>query len=249
VAEIWPFADHWLKGDMFDGVMNYQITGPTLGFFGGENLSDKHPFSDQNFINFYPHSAEEFKKNITAMYAHYDPQINHANMTMLDSHDTPRALTVLKNKKAIFKQAVLFQMFSPGAPCVYYGDEIGMDGGHDPDCRKAFPWQDPEKWDQDLLAFYKSVISTRKDHPVLSRGDLNFLKADDGVVVLRREWNGKVALIAFSNQDKSSKTQLPFKNGESFEQIFELGGSSIRWLNGVAEITLGAHGAVVALTN
>jgi len=250
VAEIWPFADKWLKGDMFDGVMNYQFTGPTLGFFGARNLSNKHTYSDQNFINYYPHTAEEFKKNLQAMYAHYDPQINHANMTMLDSHDTPRAKFLLNDDKNAFKQAVLCQFTTPGAPCVYYGDEIGMSAGGDPDCRQAFPWTDKAKWDLDILEFYKNTIALRNHHAVLSLGNLEFIHAEKGVVAYTRTLKNTTAIVVLCQLANHTAITLPkAQYGEKeYETIYSLNGAQAEITIGEIGITLPAQSAIVLVS-
>jgi len=67
--------------------------------------------------------------------------------------------------------AWLFLFTYPGAPCIYYGDEIGLDGGADPECRKSFPW-DETRWDHDLRDYLKKLIVLRKENPALRRGSL-----------------------------------------------------------------------------
>ncbi len=86
----------------------------------------------------------------------YPPDFAAAQLNLLSSHDMPRFLSLLREDKATFKLATLFQMTYPGAPCIYYGDEIGLTGGKDPGCRKAFPW-DENRWDADLLATFQNT--------------------------------------------------------------------------------------------
>jgi glycosidase len=92
----------------------------------------------------------------------------------------------------------------PGAPCLYYGDEIGMDGRHDPECRKSFPW-DTTKWNNDLLSYTKKCIAMRQKHPALRRGSYHRLYAADGVYVFGRKMNDETLVIALNaaNQEKS----------------------------------------------
>ena len=85
-------------------------------------------------------------------------------MNLLDSHDTARFISIAKGDTAALRMATLFQMTYPGAPSVYYGDEIGMLGGKDPDCRRAFPWETPGKWDNALLQYFKDCIALRKKY-------------------------------------------------------------------------------------
>ena len=67
-------------------------------------------------------------------------------------------------------------MTLPGAPCIYYGDEIGMEGREDPDCRRAYPW-DPARQDGQLRAFVAGLIALRKSEPALRRGRFRLLQA------------------------------------------------------------------------
>jgi cyclomaltodextrinase / maltogenic alpha-amylase / neopullulanase len=106
-------------------------------------------------------------------------------LNLLDSHDTARFLTVLQGQKDLLKLAVLFIMTYPGAPCVYYGDEVGLEGGRDPDCRRSFPW-DEKQWDGDLRLFYQKCIQMRKSHPALRTGEFNTLYAQGEVMAYQR---------------------------------------------------------------
>jgi cyclomaltodextrinase len=85
-------------------------------------------------------------------------------------------------------------MTFPGAPCIYYGDEIGMEGVHDPGCRGGFPW-DEGCWDQELLDYVRRCIALRKAHPALCRGDLNWLFARQDVVAYGRRLDGETLLV------------------------------------------------------
>jgi glycosidase len=88
---------------------------------------------------------------------------------LIGSHDTERFLTLCNGDVAKLKLAALFQMTYVGAPMIYYGDEIGMEGGKDPDCRRTMIW-DESKWNQDLLKWYQTLVKIRNDYPALRRG-------------------------------------------------------------------------------
>ena len=79
-------------------------------------------------------------------------------------------------------------MTYPGAPCVYYGDEVGLEGGRDPDCRRAFPW-DISQWDTDLWDTIQSCITLRKTHSALRQGEFNMLLAESGVIAYLRSFD------------------------------------------------------------
>ena len=107
-------------------------------------------------------------------------------MNLLDSHDTPRFLSMVGGDTASLRLATLIQMTMPGAPSIYYGDEIGMSGEQDPGCRGAFPWQDEAAWDRELLAFISGAIALRNDHPVLRRGGYRTVAASGQVAAYLR---------------------------------------------------------------
>jgi neopullulanase len=206
VGEIWHEARHWLQGDMFDAVMNYIITNHTLSFFGAGGLNRSWHHQD---VNLRPIDAPEFVQRVNAMHALYDWQINYAQLNMLDSHDMPRALWLLNNDQRAFRLAVLCQMTIPGAPCVYYGDEIGLSAAGDPHCREAFPWHQPERWDNDLRSFYRSAIALRKAYPALRTGDFHFVYAREQVVVYSRRLGNQEALVFFNAGMQPVTVEIP----------------------------------------
>jgi neopullulanase len=122
----------------------------------------------------------------------------------------PRFLTLVRQDKTALKLATLFQMTFPGAPCVYYGDEIGMEGGPDPDCRRTFPW-DESRWDQDLLAFFRRAVALRHKHPALRRGRYTRLLADDqhNVCAFGRQGEQETLVVVLNNGQQSYQLDVP----------------------------------------
>ncbi len=177
VAEIWHESRRWLQGDQFDAIMNYDVTKPVIAFFGGKHLDLKVIHQQSNYHGIH-HAidAHEFADRIDHNLGLYKQDITYSQLNLLDSHDTPRFLSCVSGNKDSLKLAWLFMFTYPGAPCVYYGDEIGMDGQHDPDCRRSFPWEE-SKWDKGLLGYVKELIALRKKNPALRRGD--FIAAFD----------------------------------------------------------------------
>jgi len=108
------------------------------------------------------------------------------------------------------KLAILFQMSYPGAPCIYYGDEIGLEGGRDPDCRRAMPW-DETRWDTDLLAYYRRLIAIRQAHPALRRGKYVSLHAEDGVYAFLRCLEDEKLVIVLNNGEMTYCLDVPVK--------------------------------------
>lgn len=194
VGEVWGEAKRWLQGDMWDAVMNYQITAACLGYFGGEHLDLEEARRPSSFSNVKQLQGEEFAVEVERVTTMYRPEIAACQLNLLDSHDMPRFLTCCNGNTSSLKLAWLFTCCLPGAPCVYYGDEVGLDGRHDPDCRKGFPWNQAD-WDQTLFDWYKACIQIRTDtglgqhqRPELlcatSTATAFQIQADDGHVLL-----------------------------------------------------------------
>ena len=210
VGEIWHEAQRWLQGDQFDAVMNYLITAAALSFFGGHriNLDVVNQCGGlQNRV--HPNlQAYDFANELDRLFNLYPPEITRAQLNLLDSHDMPRFLSCTDGDKDSLKLAWLFIFTIPGAPCIYYGDEVGVDGRHDPYCRKSFPW-DKSKWDKDLLEFARSCIALRNEHAALRRGDYKRLHAEDGVMVYQRTYKESKITVAFNVATEERAIELP----------------------------------------
>jgi len=185
VGEIWHEAQRWLQGDQFDAVMNYLFTKACLGFFSAgkrdEMLASGVGYAPVNDLD-----ASRFAYSLNITLSLYDRAINEVQMNLLSSHDTARFLSIAKHDVSALKLATLCQMTYPGAPSVYYGDEIGMEGGKDPDCRRTFNW-DESTWNHDLRAYFKKCIALRKKYAALRNGDIRVLHAEGKNVVYLRE--------------------------------------------------------------
>ena len=202
VGEIWEESQRWLQGDQFDAVINYQLTLSSLGFFTGKHLDlqvTRHVGGYRNRIRHL--TGTEFAAQIDHVLNLYDPTINQVQLNLLDSHNTPRFLTSASGDLASFEMAMLFMFTCPGAPCIYYGDEIGLDGCQDPECRRSFPWDD-SKWNNSLLKYTKACISLRHTHPALRRGSYQPLYSSEDVYVFLRRQDDETLFIAFNVGDQ-----------------------------------------------
>jgi neopullulanase len=193
VGEIWDEAPAWVGGDRFDALMNYPLLGPILSFFGAGSLRDY----SKAHLTFEPMDADAFADEVDALLALYDWEVTCAQLNLLDSHDMARAPWIVGDDAAAFRQAVLFQMTMPGAPCIYYGDEVGLSSDGDPYCREAFP-EDESDWDTDLLSFYRDATTLRHRHEVLRTGRVAWLHAADRVVAFRRRLEAQEAIVVFN---------------------------------------------------
>lgn len=192
-GEIWGDASDWLTGDRFDGVMNYIFSRAAFGFFGRDTLPEDYR---PGGFPLRPLNGLEFAATIEEMLGYYPWAANLTQLNLLDSHDTARALWIVNGDESALRLCVLFQMTMPGAPCIYYGDEIGMTGGDDPDCRGAFPWHDEGVWNKELRAFYQQAIGLRRRYAALRTGRFRLLHAAENVVVFERASVDERLLVA-----------------------------------------------------
>ena len=196
VGEIWDLAPEWLRGDRFDALMNYPLTEAILGFAGGPSLDmDVVRGHHEYRRTMAPLDGPGFAARLLETADAYDPDVVAVQLNLLSSHDAPRMQTVLSGDGVAVRLAVLIQMTLPGAPCVYYGDEIGLAGGNDPACRGAFPW-DTARWDIDLRDYIREAIRLRAGEPALRHGALTVLAADGDTVVYERRLDERAVLVA-----------------------------------------------------
>ena len=111
---------------------------------------------------------------------------------LLDSHDTARLLHRCDEDIEKFKLCVGLQLLLPGMPFIYYGDEFGMTGGPDPDCRRGMVWDEAYQ-NKEVYEWYRKMISLRKNHPALTEGKIVDVVTDDekGMFRITRELNGE----------------------------------------------------------
>ncbi|RIF89747.1 maltodextrin glucosidase [Shigella boydii] len=198
VGEHFGDARQWLQADVEDAAMNYRgFTFPLWGFLANTDISyDPQQIDAQTCM--------AWMDNYRAGLSHQQ-QLRMFNQ--LDSHDTARFKTLLGRDIARLPLAVVWLFTWPGVPCIYYGDEVGLDGKNDPFCRKPFPWQ-VEKQDTALFALYQRMIALRKKSQALCRGGCQVLYAEDNVVVFVRVLNQQRVLVAI-NRGEACEVVLP----------------------------------------
>ncbi|MBN1248041.1 MAG: alpha-amylase [Anaerolineae bacterium] len=194
LAEIWHDAEAWLSGDHFDATMNYGFNRACYGFFGGDWLDVSHRPGGFPIERL---DGPAFAEAVDHLISLYDWETTLVQYNLLSSHDEPRFTTMVRGDTRRFRLATLFQMVFPGVPSVYYGDEIGMEGGPDPDCRRAFPW-DERNWDAGLRAEVRRFIALRRDHVALRRGKYTTLHVGEATYALARHMPEDVVVIAFN---------------------------------------------------
>ena len=160
LGEIWYDSVQWLQGDEYDSVMNFPF------------LETLHNFWLDN------QNAKQLMYNLNRCYAMYPEQVNRVVFNFLDNHDTMRAVTRCGSKDIFFQQLTLL-MTMPGSACIYYGTEIALEGGNDPDCRRPMPWDKIEagKYEK-VIRDVKTLIGLRRSHPAARRGRIQWLLND-----------------------------------------------------------------------
>ncbi len=209
VGEIWDGDPQWVGDDRFDGLMNYPFREALIGYLS-ESIT-----------------ANAFGEKIDQLLTQYDPENVRAMYLPLGSHDTRRLATVLEGEIRKVKMALLFQFAFPGAPAIYYGDEIGLEGGKDPDCRQAFPWRESE-WDLALRELTRRCIDLRKRHPVLRRGSYHPLHAngEEGTFAFGRRLGEESVLVLLNASSSRRHIQLDvgklgWRDGRVIKDLFE----------------------------
>jgi neopullulanase len=248
-GEIWFTAQRWLLGDQFDAVMNYPFSRAALGFFGGRTL--RRGYKPGNY-ELKPLSAHRFAHQIDLLQAQYDWEVNQAQLNLLDSHDTARALWIMSEDKSALRLCVLCQMTMPGAPCLYYGDEIGMSAAQDPFCRAAFPWHDERQWDLDLLAFYRRAIALRQRYPALRTGTFRPLYAKMGVYAFARIHERQWAVVILNTQATEVTIHLEMTESGHEGQVFEGVWNSGRYVvsqQAIRQVTVPARDALILISS
>lgn len=196
VGEVWREAGHWIQGDTFDGVTNYRL---------------------RDIIFDYVHSrildGEDFGYELQTLLASHGSAAGQM-LNLLDSHDTPRVLTTFKGDISILTIALTLQMTLPGAPMIYYGDEVGLQGENDPDCRRCFPWQAGEQ-NRQVYDRVKSLIALRKGHACFRHGLPQSLAYFNGVYAYRQAHGEDEAIVILNPREGIARLKIPTQSARA----------------------------------
>jgi glycosidase len=143
--------------------------------------------------------------------AAYDPDAVAVQLNVLGSHDTPRLRTMLGDDPGGVRLATLLQATLPGAPCIYYGDEVGMAGGVDPECRGGFPW-DETRWEPGLRESVRAVLRLRTAEPALRDGPLRMVGADGAAVAFERGAGASRFVVAVNAGEDATALHVRFED-------------------------------------
>ncbi|HYI21144.1 MAG TPA: alpha-amylase family glycosyl hydrolase [Candidatus Limnocylindrales bacterium] len=246
VGEEWGNATPWTLGPEWDATMNYQLSSALLSLYRDETFVDNDHNSASSAGVLAPITPEQFAERVLNLQERYPAEAFAALMNLLGSHDTNRPLFMLdhnadQNNGALYenpaydwsdaidrlKGVVVLQATLPGAPTIYYGDEVGLVGPStydgstwqdDPYNRIPYPWLDEtgtpfyshlqtEGGQADLLDHYTTVFGARNGHEALRTGDLRFLLTDNAAQTLaygRKSADGTDAAVVVVNRSDSA---------------------------------------------
>ena len=212
-----------LIGEVWENAAEKISYGKRREYFRGRQLDSvmNYPFRNAVTAFLVDGDAEVFYDILTEIYASYPPTVLHSLMNLLGTHDTERILTVLGDRelgaglentelaskklspdarrraKRLLKIASTLQFTVYGVPCIYYGDEAGVEGYHDPFCRLPYPWG---REDQDLIAHYRALGEMRARHACFTEGDFAFLSHDRHAFAFeRRDVKTKDRVVVAAN--------------------------------------------------
>lgn len=198
IGEDWHRAVRYLNGDEYDGIMNYGLTKACLDLLAFETID-----------------SAAFRDRLARLYHTYSIAANQKMLNLLDSHDTDRFLTRVKGDSRQLRTAEAILFFYPGIPCVYYGDEIGLEGGYDPDCRRCFDWNE-KNWDHETRCLIQKLMKLKKE-PALSAGTFG-IDEEDGIITITRRADTQILRLRVNGRNHAN-AGLPAYGFEIEEEL------------------------------
>ncbi len=191
LAELMGDATRWLQGDAFDATMNYTFRSMALGFFARGDMD-----------------GAEFLDHCSRLYGRHPLAVTLVNHNLIGSHDTPRFRTEAGGDLWRSGLAMVFQMTYPGAPGIYYGDELGMEGADDPHSRGAMRWSDIDERDN-LIETAAGLASLRRRLPALRLGEWAPLAAASDAVAYERQRGRARYVVGINRGARAGRLQVP----------------------------------------
>ncbi len=186
LGEVWHTSQPWLNGDEFHAVMNYPLSDSIKDYFL-RGVKKSHQFIDE----------------INSQSMYYRQQISEVMFNLLDSHDTERILATAKGNVQLVKSALACLFLQRGTPCFYYGTELELDGGPDPDCRRVMPWERVSD-SNDMLHFMKKLIQLRKSvSDIIQHGTYNLKEIKPDVLSLTWDYDGQKVQAIFNQSTEN----------------------------------------------
>jgi glycosidase len=232
VGEIWEADSRWVGDAHFDGLMLYPLRKLLLSFLAEASIS-----------------PTEFLAGLTRLTSPFPAEFQASQLLLLGSHDTERIRTALQGRAEAVRLAALILFTLPGAPCIYYGDEIGLEGESDPACRAAFPWRE-EAWDRDTRDHFQRLVRLRKSVAGLRETGIRPILAEDsdGVLAFERGEGEHAAVVVVNRADAEGEVRLPAV-GLLARPVSDLtdvwGGAQLAPSDGGLTLRLPPHGGAV----
>jgi glycosidase len=202
IGEVWHNSLPWLRGDQFDGVMNYVFREACLNFFVHQKID-----------------ADTFAKSIVRLLHMYPEPATRSMFNLLGSHDTERILTLANDDVDAVLLAMTFQFTYPGIPMVYYGDEVGMQGGRDPDCRRGMVWDEPRQ-NRRIQNAVRELSNLKRREPALSSAKLRLISAEGDVLVFERMSGDGTDVIRIAINRGDSPAKVGHHDGQHVRLLF-----------------------------
>ena len=252
LAEIWRVSPEWVAGDRFDALMNYPMAEAILGFAAGSHLDAR--VIGQHFelaSQLHPLDGAGFMRRCGELLKAYQPEVVATQLGVLGSHDTPRIRTICGGDVRSVELAFLLLFSLPGPPCIYYGDEIGMEGDHDPACRGGFPWDHPEMWDDAVRGLVRELSTFRSREPAVRAVGFRSLAADGAACAFLRIDPSRPVLVAVNAGEREATLELPddLPSGLDWRPAVDVGEAMTGTIGGGRQIVLPARSGFVAASH
>ena len=207
-GEIWSESPEWLTGDRFDALMNYPLGWSILGFASAGQLDQSAIDGQVDYAKSLKGlDARGFGERVEHLLGVHDPATTSVQYNLIGSHDSPRARTCLCGDAAALRLALLLLLTMPGTPSIYYGDELGMEGGPDPGCRGAYPVE-PTDEGRAMRAYTKALVWARRGHRALRRGTARTVAANGHALALAREADGERAVVVVNSAREAARLEV-----------------------------------------
>lgn len=192
LGETWHDSQAWLNGDQFDGTMNYPLTKPIIEWVATGTIDGIH-----------------FQESFVEAILRYSQNVNEGMFNLLDSHDTPRLLTVAGENIERVKICYALLYATIGNPCIFYGSELNVSGGQDPACRVPMPWDRVGNLDT-LYSYIQKLIALRSAYPVIgNQGSFRFLDVEKNQLLFERYNETESVYYLINLEDKPITKVMP----------------------------------------
>ena len=195
VAEEWRDASPHIQGSTFDGAMHYELRDLALDFFVTNALT-----------------AEAFGRALSTLLHRYPAEAVGGMLNTFGSHDTERLLTACGGNERLAVLMYVFLFSLPGAPMVYYGDENGMIGGNDPDCRRPMIWDVP-RWSSTIRGTITTMVDLRRRRNSLREGKVRALWSNDRAIAIERAVSDETTVVVLNNSRAVRTLEIPLGFG------------------------------------